>query len=180
MAQAMLRITLVKSVHGYESDQMDTARALGLRRMHQSVVRRDTPSLRGMVRKITHLVATEEVMDQEVTPTFRRHRPAQAEPSLPAAVTAKPRASAASTPKMTAAATVKTTVGAKADAKAVGAPKVAAKPAAKPVAKPAAKPAAKAPAKKKPEAAAKVKVAPAAAAAKAPAKSKPRKEPTAK
>ena len=86
MAQAMLRITLVKSAHGYESDQMATARALGLRRMHQSVVREDTPSLRGMVRKITHLVVTETVSGQEITPTFRRHRRPDAPPaSKPAA-----------------------------------------------------------------------------------------------
>ncbi len=74
MAQPLLRITLVRSAHGYESDQMDTARALGLRRLHQSVVREDTPSLRGLVRKITHLVVTETVSGQEITPTFRRHR----------------------------------------------------------------------------------------------------------
>lgn len=74
MAQAMLRITLTKSAHGYEADQMDTARALGLRRLRQSVVRQDTPSLRGMVRKITHLVTVEPVTGAQITPTLRRHR----------------------------------------------------------------------------------------------------------
>ncbi len=45
---AKLRVTLVKSGIGYAEDQKRTLKALGLRRMNQSVVHEDSPSLRGM------------------------------------------------------------------------------------------------------------------------------------
>jgi large subunit ribosomal protein L30 len=57
----MLRITYVKSGIGYPRDQRDTLRSLGLRRLHQSVERPDTPSVRGMVAKVRHLVRVEEI-----------------------------------------------------------------------------------------------------------------------
>lgn len=57
----VLRITLVRSPIGYKQDQKDTARALGLRKLKASVIREDTPSIRGMINKITHLVEVEEV-----------------------------------------------------------------------------------------------------------------------
>lgn len=56
-----LRITLVRSPLGYSQRQKDTVRALGLRRMHQSVEQQDTPQLRGMVAKVAHLVKVEEI-----------------------------------------------------------------------------------------------------------------------
>ncbi len=56
-----LRITYVKSCIGYPRDQRDTLRSLGLRRLHQTVEKPDTPSIRGMVNKIRHLVRVEEV-----------------------------------------------------------------------------------------------------------------------
>jgi large subunit ribosomal protein L30 len=52
----VLRITLVKSPIGYSKRHKDTVRALGLRRMHQSVEHADTPTLRGMLYKVAHLV----------------------------------------------------------------------------------------------------------------------------
>ncbi|HUV74152.1 MAG TPA: 50S ribosomal protein L30 [Anaerolineae bacterium] len=55
-----LRITWVKSSIGYSLDQKATVRALGLRRLGQSVVRPDNPSVRGMVQKVGHLVEVEE------------------------------------------------------------------------------------------------------------------------
>jgi large subunit ribosomal protein L30 len=55
-----IRVTLVRSPIGYTKDQKATARALGLRRMHQTVEHRDNPALRGMIRKIIHLVQVEE------------------------------------------------------------------------------------------------------------------------
>ncbi|RMF44175.1 MAG: 50S ribosomal protein L30 [Anaerolineae bacterium] len=55
-----LRITLVKSPIGYSKRQKGTVRALGLRRMHQTVVQEDTPVIRGMIAKVTHLVKVEE------------------------------------------------------------------------------------------------------------------------
>ena len=58
--EKVLRITLVKSPIGYVQDQKDTVRALGLRRMHQTVEHNDSPVIRGMVAKVSHLVQVEE------------------------------------------------------------------------------------------------------------------------
>lgn len=54
---------------GYSRDQKDTIRALGLRRLNQSVVKPDTPSVRGMVNKVTHMVVVEELTDEEANET---------------------------------------------------------------------------------------------------------------
>ena len=59
--EKQIKVTLVKSPIGYEKSQGETARALGLRKLHASVVIKDIPSVRGMIHKITHLVAVEEV-----------------------------------------------------------------------------------------------------------------------
>lgn len=59
--EALLRITLTKSPIGYSERQKRTVRALGLRRMHQTVEQRDTPVLRGMIAKVKHLVTVDEV-----------------------------------------------------------------------------------------------------------------------
>ena len=56
-----LRITLVKSSIGYSRRQKGTVRALGLRRLHQSVVQDDNSVIRGMVTKVSHLVEVEEL-----------------------------------------------------------------------------------------------------------------------
>lgn len=56
----VIRITLVRSTIGYTKDQKATAKALGLRRLHQTVEHNDNPALRGMIRKIIHLVQVEE------------------------------------------------------------------------------------------------------------------------
>ena len=58
--EKFIRVTLVRSPIGYTKDQRATARALGLRRMHQTVEHQDTPTLRGMIQKIVHLVQVEE------------------------------------------------------------------------------------------------------------------------
>jgi large subunit ribosomal protein L30 len=58
---AMLRITLVKSPIGYTKRQKDTVRSLGLKRMHQTVERPDSPQLRGMINAVGHLLDVEEV-----------------------------------------------------------------------------------------------------------------------
>ncbi len=57
-----LRITYVKSVIGYDSSQKGTIRALGFRRLNQTVEHEDTPVVRGMVNKVRHLVVAEEVV----------------------------------------------------------------------------------------------------------------------
>ena len=55
-----LRVTLVKSPIGYTKDQKATVRALGLRRMNQTVEHKDSPAVRGMLNKISHLIKIEE------------------------------------------------------------------------------------------------------------------------
>lgn len=56
-----LRVTLVKSGIGYSQDQKRTLRALGFRRLNQSVVHEDSGSIRGMIIKVRHLLKVEEV-----------------------------------------------------------------------------------------------------------------------
>ncbi|HOB22497.1 MAG: 50S ribosomal protein L30 [Firmicutes bacterium] len=56
-----LRITLKKSPIGYAQDQKDTVKALGLRKLNSSVEQPDTPAIRGMVAKVSHLVDVEEI-----------------------------------------------------------------------------------------------------------------------
>lgn len=55
-----LKVTLVKSPIGYSTRQKGTVRALGLRRMGQTVEHDDTPVIRGMIQKVFHLVEVEE------------------------------------------------------------------------------------------------------------------------
>ena len=55
-----LRITLVKSPIGYTKRQKGTVSALGLKRMNQTVEHQDSPVIRGMINKISHLVQVEE------------------------------------------------------------------------------------------------------------------------
>ena len=57
----MLRITLVKSPIGNTQRHKETVRSLGLRKINQVVERPDTPSLRGMLLLINHLVRIEVV-----------------------------------------------------------------------------------------------------------------------
>jgi len=57
--QKILLITLVKSPIGYSQRHKGTIRALGLRRMHQTVQHVDSPTLKGMLAKVDHLVHIE-------------------------------------------------------------------------------------------------------------------------
>jgi large subunit ribosomal protein L30 len=59
-----LKVTLVRSPIHREQSQKDTVRGLGLRRLNHSRVLDDTPSIRGMIRKIQHLVAVEPADEQ--------------------------------------------------------------------------------------------------------------------
>jgi large subunit ribosomal protein L30 len=56
-----LRITWVKSSIGYSRRQKGTIRALGFRRLGDVVEQADTPVIRGMLDKVSHLVRVEEV-----------------------------------------------------------------------------------------------------------------------
>jgi large subunit ribosomal protein L30 len=58
---AKLKITQTKSGIGYKQNQRETLRTLGLKRMHDTVIKEDRPEIRGMVRTVTHLVTVEEV-----------------------------------------------------------------------------------------------------------------------
>jgi large subunit ribosomal protein L30 len=51
-----LNITMIKSGIGYSQDQKDTLRSLGLKKISQSVIHEDNPSIRGMILKVRHLV----------------------------------------------------------------------------------------------------------------------------
>jgi large subunit ribosomal protein L30 len=55
-----VRVTLVRSPIGYTKDQKKTVLALGLHRMHQTVEHQDNPAVRGMIRKVIHLLRIEE------------------------------------------------------------------------------------------------------------------------
>jgi large subunit ribosomal protein L30 len=55
-----LKITLVRSMIGRPEQQRRVLRGMGLNRLQQSVELEDTPAIRGMVRKVSHLVTAEE------------------------------------------------------------------------------------------------------------------------
>ena len=57
---ATLKIKLVKSTIGRKQDQIATVKALGLRKIRHVVEHNDTPQIRGMINKVSHLVAVEE------------------------------------------------------------------------------------------------------------------------
>ena len=56
-----LKLTQVKSAVGKTKRQKDTIRALGLKRLHHSVVKDDRPEIRGMIARVSHLLTIEEV-----------------------------------------------------------------------------------------------------------------------
>jgi large subunit ribosomal protein L30 len=58
--EKLVRVTLVKSPIGYDISQKRTVRALGLRKMNQTVEHKDSPTFRGMVAKVSHLLQVEE------------------------------------------------------------------------------------------------------------------------
>ena len=56
-----IAVTWKKSTIGYPQDQRRTIAGLGLKRLHQTVQHQDSPSIRGMVHKVRHLVEVSEV-----------------------------------------------------------------------------------------------------------------------
>ena len=60
---AKLRITWVKSGIGYAEGQKRTLRALGLKRLNQTVTHDDSSSIHGMIQKVKHLVKVEEISE---------------------------------------------------------------------------------------------------------------------
>jgi len=60
MAQK-LKITLVRSLIRRPEKQRAVVRALGLNKMHQSVIREESPQINGMIQKVSHLLSVEEI-----------------------------------------------------------------------------------------------------------------------
>ena len=56
-----VKITLTRSIIGKQKRQKDTVRALGLRRINQSVEKNATPQIMGMIQKVKHLIQFEEI-----------------------------------------------------------------------------------------------------------------------
>jgi large subunit ribosomal protein L30 len=56
-----IKVTQVKSTIDRSKRQKDTIKALGLRKMHQSVVHEESPQILGMINKVNHLVEVEKV-----------------------------------------------------------------------------------------------------------------------
>ena len=58
---AQLKVTQLKSTIGTKRNHRESLRTLGLRKIRQSVVREDTPQVRGLIHTVRHLVTVEEV-----------------------------------------------------------------------------------------------------------------------
>jgi len=58
-ARKMLKVTQVASAIRRPQDQAETLKGLGLRKLHQACLLEDTPSVRGMIEKVKHLVVCE-------------------------------------------------------------------------------------------------------------------------
>ncbi len=59
--ETFVKVTLVRSLIGTPRDQRETAKGLGLRKPQSSAVLKDTPAVRGMIRKIVHALKVETV-----------------------------------------------------------------------------------------------------------------------
>jgi large subunit ribosomal protein L30 len=62
--EKILRITWIRSAIGYSVKHKATIRALGLKRLHQTVELVDGPALRGMLLKVSHMVQVEEQVEK--------------------------------------------------------------------------------------------------------------------
>ena len=58
--EKIIRVTLVRSPIGYSKEHKAAVRALGFKRLHQTVEHVDSPTLRGMLYQVAHLVVVEE------------------------------------------------------------------------------------------------------------------------
>ena len=61
MGKKQLKITQTKSIIDNPERQKRTIEALGLKRIRHTVIKDDTPQIRGMIRKVQHLVSIEEI-----------------------------------------------------------------------------------------------------------------------
>lgn len=60
MAKKEIKVTLKKSGIGYPEREKKTLRGLGLKRLNRTIVLKDTPAVRGMIKKVEHLVRIED------------------------------------------------------------------------------------------------------------------------
>lgn len=67
-----LRITQIGSAIGRQFDQKGTLKALGIRKLNSTVVKDDTPQIRGMIRKIRHLLVVEEIEEEKITSPVKK------------------------------------------------------------------------------------------------------------
>lgn len=58
---AKLKITLIKSTNKSKEKQIATVVALGLKKIGSSVEHDDTPQIRGMINRVSHLISVEEI-----------------------------------------------------------------------------------------------------------------------
>ncbi|MEA3475952.1 MAG: 50S ribosomal protein L30 [Candidatus Cloacimonadota bacterium] len=56
-----LKITQIKSQIGQKLNQKETLKALGIRKMNQTVIHKDIPEIRGMINTVSHLVKVEKI-----------------------------------------------------------------------------------------------------------------------
>ena len=57
MAESKFAVTWTRSAISQPRSQREVIRSLGLRKLNQTVVRQDTPAIRGMIHKVRHLVS---------------------------------------------------------------------------------------------------------------------------
>jgi large subunit ribosomal protein L30 len=69
-----LKVKLVKSVSGSSKDMVDTIKGLGLKKFGSERLLKDTPSNRGLVFKVKHLVSSETVSQEAPAPKRRKPR----------------------------------------------------------------------------------------------------------
>ena len=70
-----VRVTQIGSPAGRKSGQKETLTGLGLNKMRRTRELEDTPSVRGMIRKVAHLIKVEEQPDRRVEPAHDIGRP---------------------------------------------------------------------------------------------------------
>lgn len=58
---AQLKVELVRGLMNLTASQLGSVKGLGLRKRHQIIIIEDTPSVRGMINKVSHLVRVEEL-----------------------------------------------------------------------------------------------------------------------
>jgi len=59
-----VKVTLVRSMIGRPESHRRVLRGMGLTRLNKTVELKDTPEIRGMINKVSHLVSTEEKVDE--------------------------------------------------------------------------------------------------------------------